>query len=75
VHFTAADEDIAVGAELPGGVMFDVFVPLKSYKQLVNELSRMGETKVIITRAKERACPASTAQNLASTNIKENREP
>ncbi|MBI3542519.1 MAG: hypothetical protein HY075_04515 [Deltaproteobacteria bacterium] len=54
VHYVSADEDATVGADLPGGVMFDVFVPLKSYKQTVNELVKMGETKFIITRAKER---------------------
>lgn len=52
--FLAADEETGVGAELPGGVMFNVFVPIKSYKALVNELARMGETKVIITHAKEK---------------------
>ncbi len=57
VHYTVADEENTVGAELPGGVMFNVFVPLKNYKQIENELSRMGEMKTIITRAKERGSP------------------
>ncbi|MBI3555185.1 MAG: hypothetical protein HY074_02835 [Deltaproteobacteria bacterium] len=57
VHYTVADDETAVGAELPGGVMFDVLVPLKNYKQIENELSRMGEMKIIITRAKERGAP------------------
>lgn len=54
VHFTSADEESPLGADLPGGVMFDVIIPLKSYKQIVNELHRIGETRVIITRSKER---------------------
>lgn len=57
VQYTPADGEVATGAELPGGVMFDVFVPLKNYKQALNELSKVGDTKVIITRAKERGIP------------------
>ncbi|MEW6058024.1 MAG: hypothetical protein AB1540_15565 [Bdellovibrionota bacterium] len=54
VNFISADESSGTGAELPGGVMFDVFIPLKGYKHLVNGLAKLGETKIIITRAKER---------------------
>lgn len=53
VKYVAYDKD-SVGAELPGGVMFDLFVPIKDYKRVVAELTRLGESKVIITRAKER---------------------
>lgn len=53
IKYVAYDKD-SVGAELPGGVMFDIFIPIKNYKQLVAELTRLGESKVIITRAKER---------------------
>lgn len=56
VKYVAYDES-SVGAELPGGVMFDIFVPIKSYKQLEAELVRLGETKVVYTRAKERGMP------------------
>ena len=50
-------EQGSVGAELPGGVMFDIFVPIKNYKQLEADLVRLGETKVVYTRAKERGMP------------------
>lgn len=56
VKYTPFEEGSA-GAELPGGVMFDVFVPIKSYKQLEADLARLGESKVMYTRAKERGIP------------------
>lgn len=52
--YQPADRDTPSGSELPGGIMFDVFIPLKNYKSFVSGLSRLGETKIIITRAKER---------------------
>ena len=53
-HCETGSDAPQTGAELPGGVLFDVFVPFKGYKMLINELASMSETKVIITRAKER---------------------
>ncbi len=44
-------------SELPGGIIFDVFVPLDSYKPLLNRLIQLGEAKVIITHSKERGIP------------------
>ncbi len=41
-------------SELPGGVLFDFFVPFEEYKSLLNNLSVYGETKVIITHSKEK---------------------
>ena len=59
VAYSPADEDAKTGAELPGGIIFDVFVPIKSYKALIADLFRLGDQamgppQVIITRAKER---------------------
>lgn len=54
LKYVPADEESKAGADLPGGVMFDVFVPLKAYKPLMNELAKFGQMRPIITRAKER---------------------
>lgn len=44
-------------SELPGGIIFDVFVPFDSYKPLLNRLIQLGEAKIIITHSKERGLP------------------
>ncbi len=54
VQFQPADEQVPPGTELPGGIMFDIFIPLEKYKELNQELLKLGETKVIITRSKEK---------------------
>jgi hypothetical protein len=41
-------------SDIPGGIMFDMFLPFSSYKTLVGQLSAFGETKVYITRSKEK---------------------
>lgn len=55
-HEPASERGIA-GDELPGGILFDIYVPLHEYKNLVNNLVKLGETKFFITRSKERQVP------------------
>ena len=51
IEATSSNNAPAVGLVLPGGIMFDAFVPLKNYKQLLQMLTRLGDTKLIITQS------------------------
>lgn len=55
---TSAQERSSLsGVELPGGIIFDVYVPLKAYKSVLSELGSLGETKVIITKSHKEVIP------------------
>jgi hypothetical protein len=54
---TNPQPDAALGVELPGGVMFDVYIPIKGYKGLLGDLGRMGDMKVIITQSRQQTIP------------------
>lgn len=54
---SASQAGAEMGVELPGGVMFDAYVPVKAYKGLVSELGRFGEMKIIITQSRSRVVP------------------
>lgn len=41
-------------SDLPGGVLFDLFIPFDQYKPLLSTISQYGEIKVIITQSKEK---------------------
>ncbi len=57
VGATNPQPDAALGVELPGGVMFDVYLPIKSYRGILGELGRMGDMKVIITQSRLQTIP------------------
>lgn len=50
-------QQASYGVDLPGGVLFDVYIPVKSYRSLLNELGKHGEMKVIITQSHQRSIP------------------
>lgn len=54
-HYPVITEDRQsnLWSKLPGGIMFDFYLPISSYKKFVTELSAMLEIKVIITKTKD----------------------
>jgi hypothetical protein len=46
-----------LGVDLPGGVLYDVYIPVKKYKNLIQELGKFGEMKVIITQSHQKMVP------------------
>jgi hypothetical protein len=47
----------SLAKSLPGGIIFDLFIPFASYKSFVQQISALGDTKIIITHSKERGQP------------------
>lgn len=56
-NYESADDDSKLGVELPGGVLFDAFVPLQSYEPLKLELFKLGQPREIPLQAKEPGRP------------------
>ncbi|MGE4234505.1 MAG: hypothetical protein AB7F43_14360 [Bacteriovoracia bacterium] len=58
IEHTSAAKDGVVGGELPGGYLFDLFIPFAEYKNLVSKIAdvgKRGDMKFLITRNRERA--------------------
>jgi hypothetical protein len=49
-----AGDNAATGVELPGGIMFDVFVPIKQYKEAQKLLVHLGASQIVISHARQR---------------------
>ncbi|HRK02742.1 MAG TPA: hypothetical protein PLH57_08765 [Oligoflexia bacterium] len=57
VEHKAADDAIPLGSQIPGGVLIDVYVPVKNYTSIINEVTKLGDSKLIITSAKGKLVP------------------
>jgi len=59
VQYIPAEGEPAAGSDIPGGVMFDVLIPIARYEEFKAEFTKHigGTPKIIITRNKEKGVP------------------
>lgn len=53
-QYTSADSEEPAGAGLPGGILFDIYVPLKNYKSVLKELQHISNVDVLMTHSRQR---------------------